>query len=126
MVAFFLLMWLLNATTEGQRQGLADHLRPDSVLWLNSAGTGQPLGGRTAFSDGAMLSDLGSPEVTVGKQPVVDQPEDDGSDVVIQPRPHRDDMESKAPDLGGRPPPRPPPQQGRNAAAAGQGPVGVA
>ena len=126
MMAFFLLMWLLNATTEEQRKGLADYFSPNSVLSHNSSGTGQPFGGRTAFSDGAMLSDLGSPEVTVGKQPVVDQPEDDGSDVVIQPRPHRDDMESKAPDLGGRPPPRPPPQQVRNAAAAGPVPVAAA
>ena len=81
MMAFFLLMWLLNATTEEQRKGLADYFSPNSVLSHNSSGTGQPFGGRTAFSDGAMLSDLGSPEVTVGKQPVVDQPEDDGSDV---------------------------------------------
>ena len=88
MMAFFLLMWLLNATTEEQRKGLADYFSPNSVLSHNSSGTGQPFGGRTAFSDGAMLSDLGSPEVTVGKQPVVDQPEDDGSDVCIQPRPH--------------------------------------
>src|SRR5580698_6679136 len=88
MMAFFLLMWLLNATTESQRKGLADYFSPNSVLSHNSSGTGQPFGGKTAFSDGAMLSDLGSPEVTVGKQPVVDQPEDDGSDVLIQPRPH--------------------------------------
>jgi len=123
MMAFFLLMWLLNATTEEQRKGLADYFSPNSVLSHNSSGTGQPFGGRTAFSDGAMLSDLGSPEVTVGKQPVVDQPEDDGSDVLIQPRPHRGDVESKAPDLGGRPPPKPPPQQVRNSAAAGPVPV---
>ena len=110
----------------GAAQGPRRLFSPNSVLSHNSSGTGQPFGGRTAFSDGAMLSDLGSPEVTVGKQPVVDQPEDDGSDVVLQPRPHRDDVDSKAPDLGGRPPPRPPPQQVRNSAAAGPVPVAVA
>jgi len=28
MMAFFLLMWLLNATTEEQRKGLADYFSP--------------------------------------------------------------------------------------------------
>jgi len=28
MMAFFLLMWLLNATTENQRKGLADYFSP--------------------------------------------------------------------------------------------------
>jgi chemotaxis protein MotB len=123
MMAFFLLMWLLNATTEEQRKGLADYFSPNSVLSHNSSGTGQPFGGRTAFSDGAMLSDLGNPQVTVGQQPVVDQVDDDGSDIIVQSRPHRDDAESKAPDLGGRPPPTPPPRQVQNAAPAGPVPV---
>ena len=102
MMAFFLLMWLLNATTEEQRKGLADYFSPNSVLSHNSSGIGQPFGGRTAFSEGAMLSDLGSPQVTVGNQPVVDQVEEDGSDVIAQPRPHRDDAKNTDPDLGGR------------------------
>jgi chemotaxis protein MotB len=123
MMAFFLLMWLLNATTEEQRKGLADYFSPNSVLSHNSSGTGQPFGGRTAFSDGAMLSDLGNPQVTVGQQPVVDQVEEDETDIVAQPRPHRDDTKSREQDLGGRPPPKPPPQQVRNAAPAGPVPV---
>ncbi|MEO1001108.1 MAG: flagellar motor protein MotB, partial [Pseudomonadota bacterium] len=28
MMAFFLLMWLLNATTEAQRKGIADYFSP--------------------------------------------------------------------------------------------------
>ena len=83
MMAFFLLMWLLNATTEEQRKGLADYFSPNSVLSHNSSGTGQPFGGRTAFSDGAMVSDLGNPQVTVGQQPVVDHVEEDDSDIVV-------------------------------------------
>ena len=31
MMAFFLLMWLLNATTEQQRAGLADYFNPTIV-----------------------------------------------------------------------------------------------
>src|SRR6516162_6630267 len=82
MMAFFLLMWLLNATTEDQRKGLADYFSPNSVLSHNSSGTGQPFGGRTAFSDGAMVSDLGNPQVTVGQQPVVDHVEEDETEIL--------------------------------------------
>ena len=68
MMAFFLLMWLLNATTEEQRKGLADYFSPNSVLSHNSSGTGQPFGGHTAFDKGAMVSDRGAVQVTVGKR----------------------------------------------------------
>ena len=37
MMAFFLLMWLLNATTEKQRQGLADYFDP-TVVKTSSGG----------------------------------------------------------------------------------------
>src|ERR1700744_963979 len=66
MMAFFLLMWLLNATTEDQRKGLADYFSPNSVLSHNSSGTGQPFGGKTAFSEGAMGSDRGAVVANVG------------------------------------------------------------
>jgi chemotaxis protein MotB len=105
MMAFFLLMWVLNATTEDQRKGLADYFSPNSVLSHASSGTGQPFGGKTAFATGAMVSDLGAAQVVVGQRPVVDQADDDGSDVIAQPRPHRDDPKSTERDLGGRPPP---------------------
>ncbi len=72
MMAFFLLMWLLNATTEDQRKGLADYFSPTNLLSHNSSGTGQPFGGHTAFDEGALVSDRGSVEVTEGKRPPVD------------------------------------------------------
>ncbi len=37
MMAFFLLMWLLNATTEEQRKGLADYFNPNNVLSRSSS-----------------------------------------------------------------------------------------
>src|SRR6185436_19507105 len=43
MMAFFLLMWLLNATTEEQRKGLADYFSPNSVLSHNSSVWDSPL-----------------------------------------------------------------------------------
>jgi chemotaxis protein MotB len=109
MMAFFLLMWLLNATTEEQRRGLADYFSPSAVLSHNSSGTGQPFGGKTAFSDGAMVSDRGAAQVTVGDRPVVDQAEQDDTEQIAQPRPHREDIASKAPDEGGRLAAKPPP-----------------
>jgi chemotaxis protein MotB len=102
MMAFFLLMWLLNATSEEQRRGLADYFSPTAVLSRASSGIGQPFGGRTAFSDGAMVSDLGAAQVMQGQQPVVDNVEEDQSDALAQPRPYRDDAKSNAPDQGGR------------------------
>ena len=33
MTAFFLLMWLLNATTESQRKGLADYFSPTTHVY---------------------------------------------------------------------------------------------
>src|SRR5690242_9081049 len=125
MMAFFLLMWLLNATTEEQRRGLADYFSPNSVLSHNSSGIGQPFGGRTAFSDGAMLSDLGTPQVTVGQQPVVDDVQEDGTDVITQPRPRRENSKSEAPDLGGPSAPKPPARIAQKVAPADSSPAAV-
>src|SRR3979411_1398501 len=76
MMAFFLLMWLLNATTEEQRRGLADYFSPNALLSHASSGLGQPFGGRTAFADGAMVSDLGSAQVIQGPRPIVNNVEE--------------------------------------------------
>src|SRR5579863_795815 len=74
MMAFFLLMWLLNATTEDQRKGLADYFSPSNLLSHASSGTGEPFGGHTAFAEGALVSDRGAAQVVVGKRPVVQDP----------------------------------------------------
>src|SRR4028119_762330 len=47
MMAFFLLMWLLNATTEEQRRGIADFFAPNNVMSRSNSGAGEPFGGRT-------------------------------------------------------------------------------
>jgi chemotaxis protein MotB len=76
MMAFFLLMWLLNATTEDQRRGLADYFSPNNLMSHTASGSGQPFGGRTAFAEGALASDLGAVQVTMGKRPVVADTDD--------------------------------------------------
>lgn len=45
MMAFFLLMWLLNATTEKQRKGLADYFNP-TVVQSTMGGAQGPFGGQ--------------------------------------------------------------------------------
>ncbi|SDF79614.1 chemotaxis protein MotB [Limimonas halophila] len=55
MMAFFLLMWLLNATTEEQRSGIADYFSPVSASDSTSGGGGV-LSGQTAAKDGALTS----------------------------------------------------------------------
>jgi chemotaxis protein MotB len=48
MMAFFLLMWLLGATTEKQRKGLADYFAPTLIeLRQNSAGSNGMFGGES-------------------------------------------------------------------------------
>src|SRR5579883_3524461 len=45
MMAFFLLLWLLNAVTEEQLQGIADYFAPTTVSQSNN-GAGGMLGGQ--------------------------------------------------------------------------------
>jgi chemotaxis protein MotB len=59
MMAFFLLLWLLNATTQTQRQGLADYFTPSNALSHASSGTGKPFGGSSPFDRGSMVSNRG-------------------------------------------------------------------
>ncbi len=50
MMAFFLLMWLLNATTEQQRKGLADYFSPTIPVYKISGGGDGAFGGESMFS----------------------------------------------------------------------------
>src|SRR5580698_9269545 len=88
MMAFFLLMWLLNATTEDQRKGLADYFSPNNLMSHASSGVGQPFGGHTVFDHGAMVSDRGAAQVIVGMRPVVQDPPDQDSDTPLIDDPH--------------------------------------
>jgi chemotaxis protein MotB len=84
MMAFFLLMWLLNATTEDQRKGLADYFSPSNLMSHASSGTGQAFGGHTAFDHGALVSDRGAVQVLPGAHPVPAEPADD-PDAIAEP-----------------------------------------
>ena len=51
MMAFFLLMWLLNATTEQQRKGIADYFSPTVPVNRVSGGGSDMFGGDSIMSD---------------------------------------------------------------------------
>ena len=51
MMAFFMLMWLLNATTEKQRKGIADYFNPTIPVNRVSGGGDGAFGGTSIFSE---------------------------------------------------------------------------
>ena len=51
MMAFFLLMWLLNATTEEQRKGIADYFNPTIPISRISGGGSDALNGSSIFAE---------------------------------------------------------------------------
>jgi len=51
MMAFFLLMWLLNATTEEQRQGIAAYFNPGIPIFSQDGGGAGMFGGETVYSE---------------------------------------------------------------------------
>jgi chemotaxis protein MotB len=52
MMAFFLLMWLINTTTPEQKRGIADYFAPQSIAQTLS-GSGGVLGGRVMGQEGS-------------------------------------------------------------------------
>jgi chemotaxis protein MotB len=61
MMAFFLLMWLINTTTPEQKRGIADYFAPASVSQTTS-GSGGMLAGKSLSEEG-VRADKGSPVV---------------------------------------------------------------
>ncbi len=55
MMAFFMLMWLLNATTEKQRKGIADYFTPTISVARVSGGGDGAFGGDSVFSENTLI-----------------------------------------------------------------------
>jgi chemotaxis protein MotB len=90
MMAFFLLMWLINATTDIQRRGLADYFTPNNLLSHGTSGNGAPFGGHTPFDAGSMVSDRGVMTILPGKATPTaprDDDEDPPSAQAVSPHP---------------------------------------
>jgi chemotaxis protein MotB len=58
MMAFFLLMWLLNATSEEQRKGIADYFDPTLPISRTSAGGVGMLSGDSIFAEDRLAGTL--------------------------------------------------------------------
>jgi chemotaxis protein MotB len=67
MMAFFLLLWLLNAVTEEQLTGIADYFAPTTVS-KSASGAGGMLGGQTV-GQGAMSSQGTTPSFSLALPP---------------------------------------------------------
>jgi len=67
MMAFFLLLWLLNSVTEEQLQGVADYFAPTTVSNSNN-GAGGMLGGQT-IGQGAESSNSSAPAIALSLPP---------------------------------------------------------
>ena len=59
MMAFFLLMWLINTTSPEQKRGIADYFAPASVS-QSTSGSGGILGGTAMSSEGAQSAGMGA------------------------------------------------------------------
>jgi len=77
MMAFFLLLWLLNATTEDQKQGISNYFEPVGAT-NNSTGSGGLLGGISATDPGPIRvpGQTVSKTVTDNKREVTQKEED--------------------------------------------------
>lgn len=97
MMAFFLLMWLLNATTEEQRIGLADYFAPTNLFGRSVSGSGQPFGGKTPNEAGTSVSTEGSPQTIPGKRTPQPDVEEDMTKTPAQPLVHAAPNDDTAP-----------------------------
>ncbi len=121
MMAFFLLMWLLNATTEDQRRGLADYFSPMNIFGRTVSGNGQPFGGQTPNEQGNAVSVLGQVDIVTGPQQVQLDIEADDSDTRAEPQLFREGGEHARPHAEGGPRARPRPATGASDAAEAEG-----
>ena len=68
MMAFFLLLWLLNSVTQDQLEGISEYFAPSSATRTTS-GSGDILGGKVAGEEGAMEVSATRPSVTLNLPP---------------------------------------------------------
>lgn len=101
MMAFFLLLWLLSATSESQKEGIADYFTPDTVkAGENKDGAGAEIfaptfglkdakgigfkGGEKPVEEGQKKQDLVPPGIVVGKLPQGPIPQAPEKDTLIE------------------------------------------
>ena len=92
MMAFFLLLWLLNATTEEQKMGISNYFDPTAISRSTRSGSGGLLGGTSITQPGALKS-AGSPPMV--STPTVARPQAEETESV-----EPDSMTQKTSNLG--------------------------
>jgi chemotaxis protein MotB len=80
MMAFFLLLWLLNVTTDIQKRGIADYFEP-TIASKSQSGAGGVMGGQTIGQSGAQMIPTSLPSLALNR-PALRQPNegDDGDE----------------------------------------------
>jgi chemotaxis protein MotB len=68
MMAFFLLLWLLNSVTQEQLEGISNYFAPAAPSASNS-GAGGVLGGQTVTSEGAQVDNRSTPSTSLALPP---------------------------------------------------------
>tara|TARA_B100000315_G_scaffold260510_1_gene322479 strand:- start:407 stop:1594 length:1188 start_codon:yes stop_codon:yes gene_type:complete len=68
MMAFFLLLWLLNSVTQEQLEGISNYFAPASVS-ATTSGAGGILGGQTMSEEGSEVSARAKPTVSLALPP---------------------------------------------------------
>ena len=71
MMAFFLLLWLLNATTADQKQGISNYFEPTGAI-KGSSGSGGVFGGISMTEEGIEKRPGQTEEITVGSDSQVE------------------------------------------------------
>src|SRR5579875_2243797 len=66
MMSFFLLLWLLNVTTDVQKRGIADYFEP-TISSRSQSGAGGVLGGQTIGDPGAQSIPLSAPNLQMAR-----------------------------------------------------------
>ena len=89
MMAFFMLMWLLNATTEKQRKGIADYFNPAIPIVRISGGGSGAFGGDSVFSEQQLAQNgtgasAGAPSEQNKARGAEKAADGDGSDAVAE------------------------------------------
>jgi chemotaxis protein MotB len=75
MMAFFLLLWLLNVTTDVQKKGIADYFEPSVATLETVSGAGAMLGGQVIGKPGSMTVSAAAPALA---NPVASMRQPDG------------------------------------------------
>lgn len=79
MMSFFLLLWLLNVTTDVQRKGIADYFSPASIS-KSESGAGGIMGGQTISEKGAQVNDSSPPTTQTVTVPTVGKADEGDED----------------------------------------------